>query len=154
MASCYCPWALYCCLLQHCNQWAPMAPLLQSLVMWHASRCLSRFQAYRCSHIKRNCDPIKAWKEESHGLELNKSNLGKNKPRCAWPSQFTVQAHGLEQEPISGTQPIHNQASTKFENRTFSLSFMCASCEYTDILPPNNSINRNCTLCIYMYIYF
>ena len=29
-----------------------------------------------------------------------------------------MQAHGLEQGPIPGTQPIHNQASTKFENRT------------------------------------
>jgi len=29
--------------------------------------------------------------------------------RCTWPSQFAMQAHGLEQEPMVGTQPIYNQ---------------------------------------------
>jgi len=29
--------------------------------------------------------------------------------RCTWPSQFAMQAHGLEQEPMLGTLPIYNQ---------------------------------------------
>jgi len=42
-------------------------------------------------------------------LEENMLRVGKNKPRCTWPSQFVVQAHGLEQEPMLGTQPNYNQ---------------------------------------------
>jgi len=91
-----------------------------------ASGCLSQFQAYCCSRIKRKCGLIIAGKEERHGLDLNKSNLAnnsvwKNKSRSAWPSQFVVQAHGLEQQPIPGMQPIHNQGATKFQNRTVSI---------------------------------
>ena len=42
-------------------------------------------------------------------LEENMLRVEKNKPRCTWPSQFAMQARGLEQEPMVGTQPIYNQ---------------------------------------------
>ena len=135
MALCYWPWALYCYLLQHCNQPAPMAPfaakhghvackkdplsekqsttekeilllanmgshirlqgklkqefgaLLYSDSGFGASRCLSQFQECCCSHIKRKCALIIAWKEERHGLDLNKSNLGKKQ---SWKEQTSM----------------------------------------------------------------
>ena len=46
---------------------------------FRASRYLSQFEAYCCSHTKRKCGLIIARKEERHGLDLNKSNLGKNR---------------------------------------------------------------------------